>query len=52
MPPVVALRSTVILESLAIGGDFDPVVLALKAGTGTHVTTVWPVLGVLFERPK
>jgi energy-coupling factor transporter ATP-binding protein EcfA2 len=42
----------VILESLEIGGDFDPVILAPKLGAATYVTSVWPVLGILFERPK
>lgn len=47
-----AAAGFVILESLEIGGDFSPVVLAEKAGTGPHVQTIWPVLGVLFERPS
>jgi hypothetical protein len=44
--------SAVILESLEIGGDFGPIVLSSKPGTTPHLETVWPVLGVLFERPK
>lgn len=42
----------IILESLEIGGDFAPIVLAGKEGAAPHVKTIWPVLGVLFERPK
>ena len=45
-------NSVVILESLEIGGDFAPIVLGDKSGTMPHVETVWPVLGVLFEKPK
>jgi hypothetical protein len=45
-------NSVVILESLEIGGDFAPVVLADKPGATPHVETIWPVLGVLFENPK
>jgi hypothetical protein len=41
----------VILESLEIGGDFPPIVLSHKPGSAPHVETIWPVLGVLFERP-
>jgi hypothetical protein len=42
----------IILESLEIGGDFAPIVLAGKESAVPHVTMIWPVLGVLFERPK
>jgi hypothetical protein len=42
----------VILESREIGGDFALIVLAEKPGATPHVDTVWPVLGVLFEKPK
>lgn len=41
----------VILESLEIGGNFPPIVLADKLGAAPSVQTIWPVLGVLFERP-
>jgi hypothetical protein len=44
--------STVILESLEIGGEFAPIILAKKAGAIPHLTGIWPVLGVLFEKPK
>jgi SOS-response transcriptional repressor LexA len=40
----------VILESLEIGGDFAPILLSKAPGPQRHVTNVWPVLGVLFER--
>ncbi|XUM22097.1 hypothetical protein ACRAVF_00145 [Bradyrhizobium oligotrophicum S58] len=42
----------IILESLGIGGDFPPIVLAKEASASPHVQTIWPVLGVLFERPS
>ncbi len=42
----------VILESLEIGGDFPPIVLGAKPGAAPHLQTIWPVLGVLFERPR
>lgn len=42
----------VILESLEIGGDFPPIVLADKSGSASYIQTIWPVLGVLFERPN
>lgn len=42
----------VILESLEIGGAFAPIVLGRKQGAAPYVNTIWPVLGVLFERPK
>jgi energy-coupling factor transporter ATP-binding protein EcfA2 len=45
-------RNVIILESLEIGGDFAPIVLNEVEGAAPHVKTVWPVLGVLFERPK
>lgn len=41
-----------ILESLEIGGNFPPIVLADKLGTASYLQTIWPVLGVLFERPS
>jgi SOS-response transcriptional repressor LexA len=41
----------VVLESLEIGGEFGPVVSTIDAGAETDITKVWPVLGVLFERP-
>jgi hypothetical protein len=44
--------SSVILESLEIGGGFAPILLAKKPGTAPHLDAIWPVLGVLFEKPK
>jgi SOS-response transcriptional repressor LexA len=41
----------VILESLEIGGDFRPILLAKTPGSQNHLTKIWPVLGVLFEKP-
>jgi hypothetical protein len=41
----------IILESLEIGGDFPPILFAKTPGFLTHLTKVWPVLGVLFEKP-
>jgi hypothetical protein len=43
--------NNIILESLEIGGDFPPILLAKTPGLLTHLTKVWPVLGVLFEKP-
>ena len=45
-------KGVIILESLEIGGDFPPIVLTEDMGAAPHVQTVWPVLGVLFERPN
>lgn len=42
----------VILESLEIGGGFPPVVLSRKPSPTGSIQAVWPVLGVLFERPS
>jgi recombinational DNA repair ATPase RecF len=41
----------VILESLEISGDFPPILLAKTPGLPRHMTRVWRVLGVLFEKP-
>jgi hypothetical protein len=41
----------VVLESLEIGGEFRPVIPTIDTGGETDITQVWPVLGVLFERP-
>jgi energy-coupling factor transporter ATP-binding protein EcfA2 len=43
--------NNIILESLEIGGDYPPILLAKMPGLPTHLTKVWPVLGVLFEKP-
>jgi hypothetical protein len=43
--------NNIILESLEIGGDFPPILLAKTPGLSKHLTKVWPVLGVLFEKP-
>jgi energy-coupling factor transporter ATP-binding protein EcfA2 len=45
-------KGMIILESLEIGGDFPPIVVADKPGSGLSIQTIWPVLGVLFERPS
>jgi len=42
----------VILESLEIGGRFAPIVLAKKPGLLRHLAKLWPVIGVLFEKPE
>lgn len=42
----------VILESLEIGGSFAPIVLGAEPGAMPHIQAIWPVLGVLFERPR
>jgi AAA domain-containing protein len=42
----------IVLESLDTGGDYPPVVL-LPPGTATNsIKSVWPVAGILFERPN
>jgi energy-coupling factor transporter ATP-binding protein EcfA2 len=43
--------NNIILESLEIGGDFSPILLAKTPGPSRHLSKIWPVLGVLFERP-
>jgi SOS-response transcriptional repressor LexA len=43
--------NNIILESLEIGGNFPPILLAKAPGPLKHCTKVWPVLGVLFEKP-
>jgi SOS-response transcriptional repressor LexA len=40
----------IILESLEIGGDFPPIVLAKSPRALKHLEKIWPVLGVLFEK--
>lgn len=45
-------ENIIVLESLEIGGNFAPIVLAGEEGATLHIKTIWPVLGVLFERPK
>lgn len=42
---------TVVLESLEISGDFAPITLTHRTGAVTDLKEVWPVYGVLFERP-
>lgn len=42
---------SVILESLEISGDFAPILLAKTPGPARHIVKVWPVMGVLFEKP-
>jgi hypothetical protein len=43
--------NNIILESLEIGGDLPPILLTRTPGLLKHLTKVWPVLGVLFEKP-
>jgi hypothetical protein len=43
--------NNIILESLEIGGDFAPILLAKTPSLLKHLTKMWPVLGVLFEKP-
>jgi SOS-response transcriptional repressor LexA len=45
-------KNTVVLESLEISGEHAPIVLTLDTGDVTDLIQVWPVLGVLFERPN
>jgi hypothetical protein len=51
--PVGLLRvgsGNIILESLEIGGDFLPILLGKSPGSLEHLTKIWPVPGVLFEK--
>ena len=41
----------VVLESLHSGGDYPPVFLSARGKAGPTLDRVWPVVGVLFERP-
>lgn len=41
----------IVLESLHSGGDYPPVYLSSTGKNGPTIDRVWPVLGVLFERP-
>jgi hypothetical protein len=43
--------NNIILESLEISGDFPPVLLGRSPGLLKHLARIWPVLGVLFEKP-
>ena len=42
----------IVLESLAIGGDYGPVVLSQPGQGKKCLESVWPVAGVLFELPN
>ena len=44
-------KEGVVLESLDIGGDQGPVVLALPGAKGNSLASIWAVVGVLFELP-
>jgi hypothetical protein len=44
-------RNQVVLESLESGGDFGPIALSMPGAMGPTLNRVWPVVGVLFERP-
>ena len=43
--------SSVILESLEIGGNFPPILLSKTPNSFPHVVKIWPVIGVVFEKP-
>lgn len=43
---------SVVLESLDAGGEYDPIALSAPGGIGATLAQVWPVAGVLFERPR
>jgi hypothetical protein len=45
------VNDVVVLESLEISGDYGPVMLTHNTGAASDIAQVWPVLGVLFERP-
>jgi hypothetical protein len=42
----------IVLESLDSGGDYDPIVLSPSDDGANCLEKVWPVVGVLFERPN
>ncbi len=42
----------IVLESLDSGGDYPPVVLLPPGAAANSLKTVWPVVGILFERPS
>jgi hypothetical protein len=42
---------SVVLESLDAGGNYDPIVLAPPGSGQPTLVQVWPIAGVLFERP-
>jgi hypothetical protein len=44
------IGNEVILESLEVGGNFEPIVLSKEGQGSKKLKTIWPVLGVIFER--
>ena len=42
----------VVLESLDSAGAYPPVFLSMPGERGTTIERVWPVAGILFERPR
>jgi hypothetical protein len=44
--------SQIVLESLDTGGDYPPVVLSPPGSAPDAIKSVWPVVGILFERPS
>lgn len=44
-------NQSIVLESLDSGGEFPPVVLSLDNAHPKALVQLWPVLGVLFDRP-
>jgi energy-coupling factor transporter ATP-binding protein EcfA2/SOS-response transcriptional repressor LexA len=42
----------IVLESLDSSGDYGPVILSLPGGRTNCLEKVWPVVGVLFEKPN
>ena len=45
-------NDSVVLESLETGGNFPPVLLSHQTGASADLKEVWPVYGVLFEKPS
>lgn len=41
----------IVLQSLDSGGDYDPILLSWLDSGAVSLERVWPVVGVLFERP-
>jgi hypothetical protein len=42
----------IVLESLDTGGDYPPVILTAPGASPDSINAVWPVVGILFERPN
>jgi hypothetical protein len=48
----VPTNDQIVLESLDSGGDYPPVLLLPPGTASNSLKAVWPVVGILFERPS